>query len=48
VIDADGWPGPHLFYVGAMLRADLWEATAAQELRWHVEALATLLATQRD
>ena len=29
VIDADGWPGPHLFYVGPMLRADLWEATAA-------------------
>jgi uncharacterized NAD(P)/FAD-binding protein YdhS len=48
VIDADGWPGPHLFYVGPMLRADLWEATAAQELRGHVEALAALLATQRD
>ena len=32
VIDADGWPGPHLFYVGPMLRADLWEATAASEL----------------
>ncbi len=47
VIDADGWPGPHLFYVGPMLRADLWEATAASELRVHVERLATLLATER-
>jgi uncharacterized NAD(P)/FAD-binding protein YdhS len=47
VIDADGWPGPHLFYVGPMLRADLWEATAASELRVHAEALAGLLATPR-
>jgi len=47
VIDADGWPGPHLFYVGPMLRADLWEATAAHELRGHVEKLAALLATER-
>jgi uncharacterized NAD(P)/FAD-binding protein YdhS len=47
VIDADGWPGPHLFYVGPMLRADLWEATAASELRTHAERLATLLATER-
>ena len=47
VIDAEGWPGPHLFYVGPMLRADLWEATAASELRTHAERLATLLATQR-
>ena len=47
VIDADGWPGPHLFYVGPMLRADHWEATAAHELRGHVEKLAALLATER-
>jgi uncharacterized NAD(P)/FAD-binding protein YdhS len=47
VLDADGWPGPHLFYVGPMLRADLWEATAAAELRGHAEKLATLLATDR-
>jgi uncharacterized NAD(P)/FAD-binding protein YdhS len=47
VIDADGWPGPHLFYVGPMLRADLWEATAASELRGHAERLANLLATER-
>jgi uncharacterized NAD(P)/FAD-binding protein YdhS len=47
VIDAEGWPGPHLFYVGPMLRADLWEATAASELRVHTERLAALLATER-
>lgn len=47
VIDADGWPGPHLFYVGPMLRADHWEATAAHELRGHAEKLAVLLATER-
>jgi uncharacterized NAD(P)/FAD-binding protein YdhS len=47
VVDADGWPGPHLFYVGPMLRADHWEATAAGELRTHAEQLAELLATER-
>jgi uncharacterized NAD(P)/FAD-binding protein YdhS len=47
VVDADGWPGPHLFYVGPMLRADHWEATAAAELRNHAEQLAALLATTR-
>ena len=47
VIDADGWPGPHLFYVGPMLRADHWEATAVGELRVHAEQLANLLATER-
>jgi uncharacterized NAD(P)/FAD-binding protein YdhS len=48
VMDADGWPAPHLFYVGPMLRADWWEATAAAELRTHAEALAALLAAERD
>jgi uncharacterized NAD(P)/FAD-binding protein YdhS len=47
VIDADGWPGPHLFYIGPMLRADHWEATAAHELRGHAERLAALLAKPR-
>lgn len=47
VVDADGWPGPHLFYIGPMLRADHWEATAAHELRGHAEKLAALLATER-
>lgn len=47
IVDADGWPGPHLFYVGPMLRADHWEATAAHELRGHAEKLAALLASER-
>jgi uncharacterized NAD(P)/FAD-binding protein YdhS len=47
VIDADGWPGPHLFYIGPMLRADHWEATAVGELRVHAEQLAELLSTER-
>jgi len=47
VVDADGWPGPHLFYVGPMLRADHWEATAVGELRMHAEQLAALLAIER-
>lgn len=47
VIDADGWPGTHLFYVGPMLRADHWEATAVAELRAHAERLAAHLATER-
>jgi len=48
VIDVDGWPGPHLFYIGPMLRADHWEATAVGELRVHAEQLAELLATERS
>lgn len=48
VIDAEGWPGPHLFYVGPMLRADLWEATAVAELRGHAEQLALTLAATRS
>lgn len=46
VIDAEGWPGPHLFYVGPMLRADHWEATAVGELRVHCEALANALTAR--
>jgi len=48
VIDADGWPGPHLFYVGPMLRADLWEATAVGELRVHAEQVAATLTSTRS
>jgi uncharacterized NAD(P)/FAD-binding protein YdhS len=44
VIDAEGWPHPHLFYIGPMLRADHWEATAVGELRVHAEQLAKHLA----
>jgi uncharacterized NAD(P)/FAD-binding protein YdhS len=48
VIDADGWPGPHLFYVGPMLRADHWETTAVAELGSHIERVASLLAKSRS
>ncbi len=44
LVDADGWPGPHLYYLGPMLRADNWETTAALELRGHAERLAVHLA----
>jgi uncharacterized NAD(P)/FAD-binding protein YdhS len=44
LIDADGWPGPHLYSLGPMLRADHWETTAALELRGHAERLAAHLA----
>jgi len=47
LIDADGWPGPHLFYLGPMLRADHWEATAVAELRVHAEQLAAALIERR-
>jgi len=44
LINAQGRAAPNLFYVGPMLRADHWEATAAQELRGHAERLAGYLA----
>src|SRR3984893_15269248 len=44
LIDAQGRASANLFYVGPMLRADHWEATAAQELRGHAERLASYLA----
>jgi uncharacterized NAD(P)/FAD-binding protein YdhS len=44
LIDAKGRAATNLFYVGPMLRADHWEATAAQELRGHAERLAGYLA----
>ena len=43
LIDREGVPAEHLFYVGPMLRAQYWEATAAGELRGHAERLAELL-----
>ncbi|HZF25370.1 MAG TPA: FAD/NAD(P)-binding protein [Steroidobacteraceae bacterium] len=46
LIDADGWPGIHLYYIGPMLRAQHWEATAAVELRGHAERLAAHLSAQ--
>jgi uncharacterized NAD(P)/FAD-binding protein YdhS len=43
-ISADGAVSRDLFYLGPMLRADHWEATAAPELRAHAEKLAHHLA----
>jgi uncharacterized NAD(P)/FAD-binding protein YdhS len=37
-----------LYYIGPMLRADHWEATAVQELRDHAEHLAQELARPAD
>jgi uncharacterized NAD(P)/FAD-binding protein YdhS len=45
-VAADGSPSSHLFYLGPMLRADHWEATAAPELRVHAEQLARHLTGQ--
>jgi uncharacterized NAD(P)/FAD-binding protein YdhS len=44
---ADGSASPHLFYLGPMLRADHWEATAAPELCAHAEQLARHLSDPR-
>jgi uncharacterized NAD(P)/FAD-binding protein YdhS len=44
-IGADGRASAQLFYLGPMLRASHWEATAAAELRHHAEQLARHLAT---
>lgn len=43
-LGADGRPTPGLYYLGPMLRADHWEATAALELSAHATALARHLA----
>ena len=43
-VAADGSASSHLFYLGPMLRADHWEATAVQELRAHAEQLARHLS----
>lgn len=40
LIDARGQIATDLYYIGPMLRADHWEATAASELRVHAERLA--------
>ena len=44
LINAQGQAARNLFYVGPMLRADHWEATAAQELRGYAERLASYLS----
>ena len=47
LLDAEGHAADDLFYVGPQLRADYWEATAAQELRAHAERLAVHLSDLR-
>jgi uncharacterized NAD(P)/FAD-binding protein YdhS len=37
-VDAKGRASEALYYLGPMLRAEHWEATAATELRDHAEA----------
>jgi uncharacterized NAD(P)/FAD-binding protein YdhS len=46
LIDAEGWPALHLYYIGPMLRAEHWEVTGASELREHAERLAAHLSQQ--
>ena len=48
LVDGSGQAAENLFYVGPQLRADYWEATAAQELRSHAERLAAHLAGTRS
>jgi uncharacterized NAD(P)/FAD-binding protein YdhS len=43
-VGAHGGVSGELYYLGPMLRADYWEATAAPELRDHAERLAAHLA----
>ncbi len=44
-LSVDGVMSRELYYLGPMLRADHWEATAAPELRAHAERLARHLAS---
>jgi uncharacterized NAD(P)/FAD-binding protein YdhS len=44
LIDRDGRAARHLYYLGPMLRASHWEATAVGELRVHAQQLAAALA----
>jgi uncharacterized NAD(P)/FAD-binding protein YdhS len=46
-VDAQGRASERLYYLGPMLRADHWEATAATELRDHAESLAAHLVGRR-
>lgn len=43
LIDAQGRRSPYLYYIGPLLRARDWEATAVPELRWHAKTLASTL-----
>ncbi|MCD6078076.1 MAG: hypothetical protein K0R89_2014 [Ramlibacter sp.] len=44
---ADGSPHEHVRYVGPLLKAQWWEATAVPELRMHAAALAQSLVRDR-
>jgi uncharacterized NAD(P)/FAD-binding protein YdhS len=46
-VDSQGRTSDRLYYLGPMLRADHWEATAAHELRNHAEQLAAHLIGRR-
>jgi uncharacterized NAD(P)/FAD-binding protein YdhS len=46
LIDSTGRCAKRLFYLGPMLRAAYWEATAVGELRTRAEALAAMLANR--
>jgi uncharacterized NAD(P)/FAD-binding protein YdhS len=46
LLDTQGRASDRLFYVGPLLKADLWEATAVPELRRHAKVLAQRLATR--
>jgi uncharacterized NAD(P)/FAD-binding protein YdhS len=48
VIGVNDQPHPHLYYLGPMLRAAHWEATAVPELRGHAERLAAQLAARQQ
>jgi len=43
VLDVQGTPSSVLYYVGPLLRARYWEATAVPELRVHAQRLADRL-----
>jgi uncharacterized NAD(P)/FAD-binding protein YdhS len=44
LLTADGRPSPLIYYVGPLLRARHWEATAVPELREHVDRTAIAIA----
>lgn len=46
LVDRSGRAAPDLFYIGPMLRAGCWEATAVPELRQHAERLARHLVAR--
>lgn len=48
VLDADGREAEGLRYVGPLLKAQLWEATAVPELRMHAQALTAALLERQE